>query len=598
MENVVFGGLLIGIALLIAFFGLLERKRLLKYYNKKLQKEYGRPPESETGPLRKECIPTYHMRHKAEDAIDDITWNDLGMDQIFEMMNHTYSSSGEEYLYHILRTPVYREEELLVREQDIRYFMEHEKERRDLQMVWIRMGKNERYSLYDYIDFLREIYQEKMKGIAPWLPSCLVIISVLLLFVRTGVGLTALFAVIAFNIFRYYNLKSHLTPYLMGLRNLVRLIRAGKEASRIQIEVCKEQMSEIGRITGIFQPFLKKAGFVFASEAGSGNPLEILRDYINMIFHFDLIQASSMISMVEKNEAEIDRLNTAMGYVEAMIAIGSFRKMIEQNNGYCIPEFKYSHETGKDRGHSCGQNGRQGPRLGNSRDMGQDIRQDVSEIYHPLLESPIKNSYRLTGSMLITGSNASGKSTFLKTMAINQLFSQTIHMACAERFCTSFYRLYSSMALKDDLCGGDSYYMVEIKAMKRIVEQSRRKDIPILCFIDEVLRGTNTVERIAASTEILRFLDEQGVICVAATHDIELTKLLEKWYENYHFTEQVDGQDITFSYELLKGRADSRNAIRLLQVMGYDREIVDHAEAMARHFLTTGQWEDRGEGQS
>lgn len=132
--------------------------------------------------------------------------------------------------------------------------------------------------------------------------------------------------------------------------------------------------------------------------------------------------------------------------------------------------------------------------------------------------------------------------------------------------------------------------MVEIKAMKRIVEQSRQKDIPILCFIDEVLRGTNTVERIAASTEILRFLDEQGVICIAATHDIELTYLLEKWYENYHFTEQVDGQDITFSYELLKGRADSRNAIKLLQVMGYDREIVDHAEAMARHFLKTGQW--------
>lgn len=575
MENIVFAGLLIGIALLIAFFGFLERKRLLKYYNKKLQKEYGRLPEVEISPLRKECIPAYHMRHRAEGAIDDITWNDLGMDQIFAMMNHTYSSSGEEYLYHTLRSPVYREEELLVREQDIRYFMEHEKERRDLQMVWVRMGKNERYSLYDYMDFLREIYQEKMKGIAPWLPSCLVIISVLLLFIKTGVGLTALFAVIAFNIFRYYNLKSRLLPYLMGLRNLVRLIRAGKEASQVRTEACKEQMNEIGRISKVFQPFLKKAGFVFASEAGSGNPLEILRDYINMIFHFDLIQAGSMIAMVEKNEEEVDHLNTSIGYVETMIAVGSFRKMIEEKEGYCIPEFKYGHPENR-----------------------PDIRQEVSQIYHPLLESPVKNSYKLSGSMLITGSNASGKSTFLKTMAVNQLFSQTIHMACAERFCTSFYRLYSSMALTDDLCGGDSYYMVEIKAMKRIVEQSRQKDIPVLCFIDEVLRGTNTVERIAASTEILRFLDEQGVICVAATHDIELTKLLEKWYENYHFTEQVDGQDITFSYELLHGRADSRNAIKLLQVMGYDREIVEHAEAMAGHFLKTGQWEDRKESQS
>lgn len=80
---------------------------------------------------------------------------------------------------------------------------------------------------------------------------------------------------------------------------------------------------------------------------------------------------------------------------------------------------------------------------------------------------------------------------------------------------------------------------------------------------------------------------------MAATHDIELTMLLERWYENYHFTEIVEGQDVTFSYRLLNGRADSRNAIRLLQVMGYDAGLVEDAEKMAQEFIKSGQWEIR-----
>ena len=153
-------------------------------------------------------------------------------------------------------------------------------------------------------------------------------------------------------------------------------------------------------------------------------------------------------------------------------------------------------------------------------------------------------------------------------------------------------RVMSSMTLRDDLQSGDSYYVAEIKAMKRIMDACRDDRYMVFCLVDEVLRGTNTIERIAASSRILKSLALPNVLCMAATHDIELTEILEPYFDNYHFQETIEEEDVKFSYELQKGKATSRNAIKLLQVMGYDKEVVREAEDMAAHFLQTGEWKE------
>ena len=136
----------------------------------------------------------------------------------------------------------------------------------------------------------------------------------------------------------------------------------------------------------------------------------------------------------------------------------------------------------------------------------------------------------------------------------------------------------------------ESYYIVEIRSLKRILDAAQTGTAPVLSFVDEVLRGTNTVERIAAATQILIHLSESGVLCFTATHDIEMTELLKNFYDNYHFEEVIRDGDISFPYELLPGRAGTRNAIRLLDLMGYDREITKRAAAQAEDFLQTGKW--------
>ena len=175
-------------------------------------------------------------------------------------------------------------------------------------------------------------------------------------------------------------------------------------------------------------------------------------------------------------------------------------------------------------------------------------------------------------------------------MAINGILSQTIGIACGENFKMSEGLIYSSMALRDDLESNESYYIVEIKSLKRILDVAANGRKPVMCFIDEVLRGTNTVERIAASSVILEKLSRMNTICFAATHDIELTKLMEGSYKNYHFEEEVAKDDVLFNYSLKTGPATTRNAIKLLKVIGYDSQVIKSASERAENFLNTGSW--------
>ncbi|MBP5414173.1 MAG: DNA mismatch repair protein MutS, partial [Lachnospiraceae bacterium] len=104
----------------------------------------------------------------------------------------------------------------------------------------------------------------------------------------------------------------------------------------------------------------------------------------------------------------------------------------------------------------------------------------------------------------------------------------------------------------------------------------------VLGFVDEVLRGTNTTERIAASSAILRNLSDKGVLVFAATHDLELTSILDDIYENYHFEEEMKDDDVTFPYKLSCGKTTSRNAIKLLDILGYDKNIVIKANEIVK----------------
>ena len=139
------------------------------------------------------------------------------------------------------------------------------------------------------------------------------------------------------------------------------------------------------------------------------------------------------------------------------------------------------------------------------------------------------------------------------------LLNPTLPQGTKEAYASYARGIGLAFQVWDDVLHGESYYMVEIKSIKRILDLIAHKEYRVLCFVDEVLRGTNTVERIAASSQILKSLNSENSMCFVATHDIELTSLLEDRYENYHFREEVTDGDVTFSYQLLPGKATPSN---------------------------------------
>ncbi len=198
------------------------------------------------------------------------------------------------------------------------------------------------------------------------------------------------------------------------------------------------------------------------------------------------------------------------------------------------------------------------------------------------------NDIKLQQNSLITGSNASGKSTFVKALALNSIFAQTIYTCTASSFSLSRCLPITAMAVSDDILAGDSYFMAEIKALKRTIEQVDH--YPCLCFIDEILKGTNTIERIAASAAILSYLDGKNCLCLIATHDIELTNILVNSYDNYHFQETITDETILFDYQLYTGPAQTKNAIALLNYLEFDQEIIKDAHELVDTFSETEKW--------
>lgn len=213
------------------------------------------------------------------------------------------------------------------------------------------------------------------------------------------------------------------------------------------------------------------------------------------------------------------------------------------------------------------------------------------EVYHPLLTTPVPNEVNWTKNTLVTGSNASGKSTYVKSVAISCILSATIHTALATHFQLPFGHILTSMAVEDDIFEGDSYFIAEIKSVKRVLDLAETT-VPCLCFIDEILKGTNTIERIAASSSMVHWLGAYPSLAFVATHDIELTEILKESCDNVHFEEQVTKeQGVTFDYQLRQGPSTTRNAIQLLHVLNYPQSIVEQAKKEADYFDQHRSWQ-------
>ena len=565
MDGLIILMFIIAAVIFAVIINIISNRNKVKRFAERLKRNFGKFDRIEHNPEKGSSYKGLFRRHMDEDfIIDEITWNDAEGETLYTSMNKCYSSCGDEYLYYSLRhfkTDISKEEkEKYVSQTD--ELIKDENLRVELQLKFATLGKTGKHSVFDYISLLSNVKRLPLVLFFAVWAVYLVVIASYFFNVTLGVCLTIFWMIVC--IFIYIMNRKSVEEYLTSFEYIVRTLITAEKVAGMKIPFYKEESERLlelrKQLNGIktsYLSFIKQSNRTGIADLMSG-----MSAIINCFFLIDLFFFHLMLKNVMDKEDIYEEIFMILGKMESQISVANFKKSFENNS--CVPEY----------------------------DTKMTVK--AEDMIHPLVKDCVANSFETDGGMLITGSNASGKSTFLRGVLVNSILSQTVFVACANKFALKPSYLYSSMSLKDSLEAGESYYMAEINSIKRIMN-AMNEGKNVICFLDEVLRGTNTVDRVSAATEILRYLNGKDIITFAATHDIELTYLLEKEYGNYFFREEIlkedDKEDIFFSYKINEGRSDTRNALLLLKIMGYPNEVCDKAQALSNGFLEKGKWQ-------
>ena len=484
-----------------------------------------------------------HLRsiNKDDFCIDDITEHDLGIHDVFARMNRCVTNAGEDYLFCALHMLSYDSDKTADIYDSIYEHTKHPDQSRGLLCILDGLRKNRGEDRFSLIE--KCTHKKNVSIIWDITGILLLAASVILIGFIPIAGLVATIVMIMVMIGTYFSEKREIDDCLNGLSYSLRMIRCAYQLSN-------NGCDDFDRYKDLIR--LCRWNFLISfKDESTSDPLSLIFDYVRMIFHTDLIACKLKLSGIADHAGMIRDLYTDIGKLDACLAVASYI----MGRAHC--------KAAK----------------GNDRIIAKGI-------YHPLIDDPVRNDIDISRGMLLTGSNASGKSTFLKAMGLNVIFAKSFGFALADSFSCPVSKLYTSMALSDNLLGAESYYVVEAKSIKRICDAGEG----VLCIIDEVLRGTNTIERIAASYRILSSFCRPGMFCFAATHDLELTYLLDDDMDLYHFTEEINVDNVTFPYLLKEGRSDKTNALSLLSMLGFDSNITESAKMVVDGYKKTGSW--------
>lgn len=530
-----------GVFLLVLISWLISYQKLVKKRKRYIHEKFGKIPKTKEW---NDAVKGYYNLENNGSGIDDITWNDLEMNEVFLRIVQCDTSVGEEILYYMLRKNAMTNEERELFERSVQTWEKDEKEREEIEYLLCNIGKGDAsYYIPEYLDSL-ECYLVGYQWLYRILQIVLAVSLVGVFVLPADIAAVPLAVAISVNLAVYvrFNLKHTLELNLAGTAlSLLKNAKQLSEQSHIS-ELFPDLQAALGELRGVMSG--EKLLRIRKESSMSGDAVGAFLDYMLGITLCQITTYNKVMKQLRGNTDTYSYVYRSVGELDVAICIASFRKTLPV---WCVPKYT-------------------------------ETRSLMAEgVYHPLIREPVENDLVLEKGCLITGSNASGKSTFIKAVAVNAILGQAVNTCAAGRFVMPPAQVITSMAVKDDIMAGESYFVREIRYLKRILDNITEEQVTI-CAIDEILRGTNTGERIRASRAILEYLRDKNCIALVATHDKELTELLGDDYLNFHFSEEIGEDDITFSYRLLVGPATSQNAVKLLEFAGFPEEIIEAAQ--------------------
>lgn len=480
----------------------------------------------------------FENMNKEDGFLDDRTWHDLNLGLVFEKLDRTLTNPGEQRLYQILRTPVITNKATLIeRNAMIHAFQNDSYLREEIQMslnMDTRIGSELSTLLWDQPVF-RHVHHPVLYKIMFFLGA----LSPLLIILNP---MFAFLVILIFqaNMYLHFSVQKQTKAYFEGIRSLGQLINTSKNLMSAEAPELESLLEKIKSATPRVQHFSKIVRNVGVE---SSEPLTAVAiQYYSILFLAEVRGFYRALKFIEENRTDLQTLFLTVGELDALQSIASYRCSLPY---YCEPKYT------------------------NRREI------QLEEVYHPLLKEPVSNSISTNSKgILVTGSNMSGKSTFLRTVGLNIVFAQTITTCLAKKCSLPPTHLMTSIGRADNLVEGKSYYLEEALGVLRIVE-AVNDDVVTFAIFDELFRGTNSEERIFAAKQVLKYLWKRNTIVFVATHDLELVELLAGLYDSVHFSEEVSDFGLHFDYKLKKGPATTKNAIALLRYLQYPLEVTD-----------------------
>ena len=534
---------LVGILVLIAY---LKNKQARKRKIAKIKAKWGKPTDDKRDT---NLISIYLKATNKLAGITPSTADDLDLKNVFDYIDRTNSKPGQQYLYNKLHNPETSATALLEMDEKIETLS---KDRAMQEQVELQLSKLNATNAY----YLPELFvKEQLPLFSPLLTFYIqvsgitvITLAILLTIMVSQVYFIALLSLIILNTIIHYKNKGKIAQYTHSLPQVVILNKAGKwlfkNVAVNRNDTVKISLNKIDK--------LKRSLLFVNFEVGVAvDPTDIFASIFELIKTVLLLESMMFINslkQVNKYRADIEVVYKYVAEIDMLIAIDSVRIGLPY---YSKPTF-----------------------------ITDDNNLGVKELYHPLVKNCVPNSMRSSADkgILITGSNMSGKTTFIRAMAINTLLAQTIFTCCAKLYEAPLLNIHTSIRVNDDIEEHKSYFQAEALSVLDIVKQCGIENpLRSLVIIDEIFRGTNTIERIAAAKSVLSYLTANRNFVFVSTHDLELAELLGEEYTIYSFEELVADKRLVFDYKIKEGLLKNKNGIAILEGLGYPSSLITDA---------------------
>jgi MutS domain V len=483
-------------------------------------------------------------RRQADRAsvVDDKTWSDLEFPRLFTAIDTTITAIGRQYLFRQLRTYEYATEEMDRRLHAYDVLGSNRQLREDLQLALQRLDID---SAAYIADLLLGPEPEKLPQSRLVMPCMLLAIGVLILVIAHLVPVWLWLIPIAINVTINFKVDAKLGRNVDALLECGRMLGVAQRISAVRSDASFEYLSQLRSEAGVRKGL--SAQVTWLAELDRIRVIPVFGGVVEILNSFFLVKLALYTRSIGRfARSRTQWLSTfeLIGAVDASIAIANF---LGRYPDRCRPSI---------------------------------VSEPVISIkngYHALIPKPVPNTIDLVNrSALVTGSNMTGKTTFIKMIAMNVVLGHTLGICLATQATLPRSPVKALVRGEQSVETGKSRYFAEAEAIRGFIDESATGDCRIF-ILDEPFSGTNTVERIAIAKAVLSAISANAQILVT-THDVELQHLLGNKFELFYFQEDPTVENF-FDHRLHSGASTQRNAIRVLERLGYPTAIITEALA-------------------